>query len=136
MSNGRNGDVVTALIVFMLLMLGYGIWNTSVAMALAPRTGFCVFLRLLLPALLFVGCAYAERWYESIRLGNAWPLVLAAFWWAIWPALDDWGGKLGVAGRFAFGPPIPWWASDGVQWSVLGLIVLGGFGEVWWRSRR
>lgn len=129
-SNGRNGDVLLGLSVGLVSVLLYCIWKVSAVMGLAPQTVVAVVFRLSFPALLFVGSAYAGRWYEPVRLGNAWPFVLAAFWWAIWPALDDFGG------RFAFGPPVSWWASDGVQWSVLGLIVLGGFGWVWWRSRR
>lgn len=128
--------MLLGLSVVALPALVLGLWKVSVFMGLAPQTVAAVFFRLLFSGLLFVGSIYAGRWYEPMRLGNAWPFVLAAVWWAIWPALDDWGGKLRFGGRFAFGPPVSWWASDGVQWSVLGLIVLGGFGWVWWRVRR
>lgn len=135
MSNGNSGDVLPVRIVAALLVLAYCISAMSAALSLALQTVLCIVPRLSLPVLLFLGSIYLERWFEPIRLGTTWPFVLAASWWAIWPALDDWGGKLDFARRFAFEPPVPWWASDGLQWSVLAVILVGGAGWVWWKNR-
>lgn len=132
MSNGKSGDAILGLIAVVLACC---ILKMSAAMGLAPQTVLCVLPRLFLPVLFFLGAMWADRWFEPMRLGNTWPFVLAAVWWAIWPALDDWGGKLSLAGRFAFGPSVPWWASDGLQWAVLVVIFVGGAGWVWWKNR-
>lgn len=135
MSNGKNDDALLVIVVVVLLVIAYCIWAMAAALDLAPRTVWCVVLRLSPSVFLFVGSLYLKHWFEPIRLGNTWPFVLAASWWAIWPALDDWGGKLDFARRFAFEPPVPWWASDGLQWSVLAVILVGGAGWVWWKNR-
>lgn len=127
--------MLSGVIVATLLVLASCLWAVSEALGLAPETVVHVVLRLSLPALLALGGIYAKRWFEPMRLGNTWPFVLATSWWAIWPALDDWGGKLGLPGRFVFGPSVPWWASDGLQWTVLVVMLLAGAVWVWWRNR-
>lgn len=133
---GSNND--NALGVALLILGGlaaFAIWKLSSALGLQFQTGLSVAGRSTLPLGLLIGFTFSERWWEPARLANTWWLVLAAAWWTIWPALDDWGGALSMAPEWMLEGHVRFYAQDWFQWlGCLVILAIGGW--LTWRRDR
>jgi hypothetical protein len=132
-NNQDNGIGVAILVAGAIAAIL--IWKLSAALGLQFQTGLSVALRMIVPLILALVFAFSEYWWAPARLSSTWWLVLAVAWWAIWPALDDWGGAVSAAPKWMQEEHIEVYAQHWFQWLVLGLIV-GGGGWLTWRRNR
>ena len=87
-----DGFPTLMLILGAFLLFVLWIWKISGQVNLDFDTILKVFIRLILVIVVLIASWWASNQLDidKIRLGNTWPLFLAAFWWCLWPALDYW----------------------------------------------
>lgn len=127
----NNDDAILFILLVILGVGAYGVWQFSTYFGLDMPTGFSVLLRL-------GGVAIATGLFIKVldmSLKNTWPLILAGLFMAWWPGIDYWSTHLPSmpdASMVEYGVVAQVWWSTG-WFKVLGLIgIVGGGYTINW----
>jgi len=128
MSN-RNGDdwVVFAAILGGGFVL-FCVWWFSTIFGLDMGTSAKVMGLLAIPIVLgVVSLKFFDGYYDMLRFGNVWPVLLGLVWVAWWPALDYWAAHSGYSLSLYDEDVTVWWNAWYTEIGVLAAIIGGGF---------
>lgn len=135
MTGNNHDNGIGVILVLVGVVAAFLIWKLSAVLGLQFQTGLAAALRMVVPLVMVLAFAFSEYWWEPARLSNTWWLVLAGVWWAIWPALNDWGGTLSTGPEWMQEEHVRFYAEHWFQWLVLAGIVVGGAWLTWRRDR-
>ena len=127
--NNRNGDDWALFVV----ILGGGfvlfcVWWFSTTFGLDISTGGKVMGLLVIPIVLgAVSLKFFDGYYDTLRFGNVWPILLGLVWCAWWPALDYWAAHSGYRLSLYDEDVTVWWNAWYTEFGVLAAILGGGF---------
>lgn len=96
MSNRNDNDLALLLIIGGGGFILFCVWWFSTTFGLDMSTGGKVMGLLVIPIALGAASLYFfGGYYDMLRFGNVWPILLGLVWAAWWPALDYWASHAG-----------------------------------------
>lgn len=134
MSNNNDDGSFYALMAFLIFGgIAFVIWKFGQTFGLDFATSASVLGRLVVVGIAVVAALYfGSDSYgigEYIGFSKIWPLLLGAFWWCGWPALDYKAAQLVPS----FLPDASvWWDEWYTKWGVLLGLVGGGYALKRW----
>jgi hypothetical protein len=133
--NNKPVDPVGVIAIVVIIVIGLAVLALRDLLGVDWRTSLEIVARLALP-LIAAGAMIVWAYFEggadglALRIGNTWPVLAGASWWAFFPALD-YHASLHVPAFASDSFPAPWW--DAWYTQLLSLIAIIGAGY-WARS--
>lgn len=124
MSRNNDNSFWGWVLVGVVAVIVYTIWQFSTYFGLDMHTGFTVFGSMAVIGVLVFLSLYCD--YDILRLGNTWPLLLAALFMSWWPALDFWASK-DIPSFLDPESVSIWWDTWYFKWGTLVSIAGAGY---------
>lgn len=128
MSNRNDNDLALLLVILGGGSILFCVWWFSTTFGLDMSTGGKVMGLLAIPiALGAASLKFFDDYYDMLRFGNVWPVLLGLVWLAWWPALDYWAAHAGYRLSLYDEDVTVWYNAWYTEFGVLAALIGGSY---------